>query len=365
MARSSRLALPRHRRAARVTEQRRVREQLVSVSGLVGRPVRLVDGAEVGRVLDVVVRWSGEPYPAVTGVVARVGRRRVFVPIGDVAELTGTAVTLSSTRLDVRDFERREGEVVLMGDVVDHQLVDIDDVQVVRASDLYLSPVGGRMQLVGVEVGVGSLVRRLGPQRWRSRPTPERVIDWADIQPLGRPGGVRIDRPNRELRRLRPGDLADLLEELGNPQRQQLVAALDVDVAADALEEMDEHQRDAVLRHLEPRRVAAIVAEMEPDEAVEALRELDDDQRAAVVAELPAAAGAALTALLGYPQDTAGGIMTTIIVVADEDDTVGDAARPLAELRRSPRRHRRRAGRRRRRTIARRRVAVRVGCRHR
>ena len=171
MARNLKFALPGRPFAARLTQQRRVRDQLVSVAGLIGRPVRLTNDADVGRVVDVVVRWADERYPAVTGLVSKVGRRRAFVPIDDVAELTGVVVTLSSPVLDVRDFARRDGEVVLMDDIVDHQLVDIDGVQVVRASDLYLANVAGRMRLVGVEVGLRSLLRRLGPARWRARAT--------------------------------------------------------------------------------------------------------------------------------------------------------------------------------------------------
>ena len=325
MAASSRLLFPVRSRTVRFTENRRVRDQLISVAGLVGRPVRLPDrdgvARDVGRVVDIIVRGT-EPYPAVSGLVVRVGRRRVFVSINQVAEIGGDVVTLSSPQLDVRDFEPRQGEVHLMGNVVDHQLVDIDGVQVVRASDLYLSSVAGPIRLVGVDVSVGSLVRRLGPARWRTRPTPERVIDWADIAPLGRPGAVQIDRRNRELRRLRAGDLADLLEQVGQPQRDHIVGSLDADLAADALEEMDELQRDEVLRRLDAGQVAEIIAEMEPDEAAEALREVDDDRRASIVEQLPTAAGDAIRTLLGFPADTAAGIMTTVLVLAREDETV-------------------------------------------
>jgi CBS domain-containing protein len=332
MARSSKLVFPLRAVRARLVEQGHVRDQLVSVAGLVGRPVQLVDGREVGRAVDVVVSWSAETYPPLIGIVVRVGRRRAFVPIGDVAALTPAAVTLSSWRLDVRDFETRPGEVALMRDIVDHQLVDIDGVQVVRAADLYLAAVGGRWLLVGVETGMVSLLRRLGPARTRTRATPERVIDWADVQPVGGPGTVRLDRANRELRRLRPGDLADLLEELGDPQRQALVGALDVDVAADALEEMDETQRNRLLGNLAPQQAAAIVAEMEPDEAAEALRDLDRDQRSALLAHLPAAANAAISTLLAYEDNTAGGIMTTVVVLAGRDELVSAVIDRLREL---------------------------------
>jgi Mg/Co/Ni transporter MgtE len=133
---------------------------------------------------------------------------------------------------------------------------------------------------------------------------------------------VRLDRPNAELRRLRPGDVADLLEALGQPQQQELVGVLDVDVAADALEEMDDGQRDRLLRHLGPERAAAIVAEMEPDEAADALRGVSAAERTALLASLPPQTRAAVSTLLGFGAETAGGIMTSVIAAAGETDSV-------------------------------------------
>jgi len=139
---------------------------LVSVAGLARRPVRNPAGAEIGRVVDVVVRWDGEPYPPVTGILARVGRRRAFVPVAAIGGLDPDGVDLSSARLSVTDFERRDGELLLLADVVDHQMVDVDGVRVIRASDLYLARLGATWRLVGVDVGLQTLVRRLGPARW-------------------------------------------------------------------------------------------------------------------------------------------------------------------------------------------------------
>ena len=333
MARNVGTSIPSVRRLRRrLIDQRAIRDQLVSVAGLIGRPVALVGGVEIGRVGDVVTRMAGLRVPEVTGLVVRVGRRRAFVPVSHVSELTGRSVTLSSAQLDIRDFERRDGEVLLMGDVVDHQLVDINGVQIVRASDLYLAPIGQRIRLVGVETGLRSLLRRLGPRRFQSRAAPERVIDWTDIQMIGEVGAVRLDRANRELRRLRPADLADLLEQLGQQQRMGLVDSLDPDLAADALEEMETDQRDRLLREIAPERAAAIIAEMEPDEATEALRELDDDARAEIISTLPEASRAAVVQLLGYDEETAGGIMTTVLVTARQGSTVEEVINGLRDL---------------------------------
>lgn len=328
----------RRHRTERILAASAVRDAIVSVAGLVGRPVRNQAGHEIGRLVDVVARWSdGQTYPPVTGLVVRVGRRLAFVDASAVDRVEHAQVVLRSARLDLTDFVRRPGEVMLGRDVLDHQLVDVDGKQVIRAADLYLAPVLGRIRLVGVDVSPSSLLRRLGPQRWRTRPTPERVIDWAAIQPFGDTSQgaleVRLRTSHDGLHRLRPGELADLLEELRRPERQELLAALSPDEAADALEEMEAEDVTSLLREAEPRRAAELLSSMEPDEAVDALRDLSEDERTSLLGRMPAAAAARLIELLDYPEDEAGGFMTTTLVTADTGDSAAEVADRLAQAR--------------------------------
>jgi CBS domain-containing protein len=311
---------------------RAVRSSLLSVAGLVGRPVKNQAGEEIGRVVDVVARWKGEQYPPVTGLVVRVGRRTSFVHIEQVEDLRPTEVLLRSGRVDLIGYQRRPAEVALVADVMDHQLVDVDGLRVVRASDLYLARVGERLLLVGVDVGLQSLLRRLGPARFRTRPTPERVIDWATIQPFAAgEGRVRVGQANQELHRLRPAELADLLEQLGRSERQELIETLEPEVAADALEEMRPEELEALLREAPPDQAAALVAQMEPDEAVDALRELDDETRHEILAAIEPERAAELDAMLRYPQRTAGGIMTTALVRCRRSDSLEEVRQRLRE----------------------------------
>ena len=98
------------------------------------------------------------------------------------------------------------------------------------------------------------------------------MIDWAAIQPFGGEVPQRAAATIHEaLRRLRPGELADLLEDLGRPGRQELLATLEPEQAADALEEMDPEELGALLRETPPEQAAELLASMEPDEAVDAL----------------------------------------------------------------------------------------------
>ena len=330
----------RRRRTRRILASQGVFDSIVSLAGLLGRPVRNQTGQEIGRLTDVVARWAdGQVYPPVSGLVIRVGRRLAFVPASAVDRMGHAEVILRSSRLDLRDVVRRPGEVHLAKDVLDHQLVDVEGVQVIRAADLYLAEVIGRIRLVGADVSNTTLLRRLGPRRWRPRPTPDRVIDWAAIQPL-EPGGsdesssqVRLRTTNEGLHRLRPGELADLLEDLRRDERRELLAALGPDEAADALEEMQADDLEQLLRESDPVEAARLLDVMEPDEAVDALRDLPPVVRAEVLKHIPATTAVALRELLGYDEDEAGGIMTTTLVLATSGMKVKKVADRLAAAR--------------------------------
>jgi len=311
-----------------VAARRAIAGALVSAAGLVRRPVRDSGGKDVGRLTDLVVRWDRGVYPQLTGLVVRVGFRRAFVHAADVDDIGRHRVLLGSTRFDLRDFERRPGEWLVLKDLLDHQLLDVDGARVVRASDLYVARVGRGYRLVGVDVSFVSFLRRVLPGSAGRIPTPGKVVDWAAVQSFGRPGEpVRLREPHRGLRRLRPADLADLLEDLGRPERQLLISLLDPDAAADALEEMEPEELEKVLRDAPVERAAELLARMEPDEAVDALRDLPDEDRRGILEVIPAPRAAELSRLLGYPEGVAGGIMTTNLVVLSLDDTIEHARR--------------------------------------
>jgi CBS domain-containing protein len=325
----------RRQRQNRLLAVRSVRDSLISVAGLVNSPVVNKAGDAVGKVTDIVARWDGqEAYPAVTGLVLRIGGRRSFAPMDQVASVTRGGVTLASARLSLLEFARRDGEVLLARDVLDHQLVDVDGVQVIRPADLYLADApaaGGHvLRLVGVDVSAQTLLRRLGPKRWRGVPTPDRVIDWGTIRPFGSEvSNVPMRASHEDLRRLRPGELADLLEDLGRDARQELLASLEPDQAADALEEMDPEELGALLRETPAEEAAALVARMEPDEAVDALRDLEEVDRAELLEHMDRDHAEQLADLLEYEEDRAGGFMTTRLVVATPDQTVRSVRRQL------------------------------------
>ncbi len=299
--------------------------ELVSLSATLGSPVRNREGDEAGRLVDVVVAPDEAEHPPVKGIVVRVGRRRVFATADQVQRFGTDEVRLSSARLDLVEMHRREGELLLAEDVLDHQLVDVNGARVVRAADLYLLPTEGRIRLVGVDAGFGRVLGRVGPRRLLAGRRPARLIDWAAIHWLEEhPNRVQLRGAARALRSMRPAELADLVEELGRAERHRLLADLEPATAADVLEEMEPGAVEAVLREAPVERAAELLAGMAPDEAVDALRDLPRAARDELVRALPVEKADQLVGLLAFPERAAGGLMTPQLVVATPADRVAD-----------------------------------------
>ena len=122
------------------------------LSSLLRKPVTDASDESLGKLSDVIVRLRGSDYPQVTGMVASVGGREIFIP---VEQFDPDVLKLTTARLDLRHFERREGEVLLRADVLGHRLIDVRNARLVRAEELELARDGSEWVLAGVDIRHG------------------------------------------------------------------------------------------------------------------------------------------------------------------------------------------------------------------
>src|SRR5712692_11729784 len=125
--------------------------RVLHLSELAGRPITDKRGESIGKLADVIVRLRGPEHPLVTCLVAAVGSREVFVPFEQASSFDGEVLKLTSARLDLRQFERRHGEVLLRADVLGHRLIDVHSAHLVKAVDLELQRQGSEWVLAGVD----------------------------------------------------------------------------------------------------------------------------------------------------------------------------------------------------------------------
>ena len=128
---------------------------------------------------------------------------------------------------------------------------------------------------------------------------------------------------------------AEVLEQLAEPQRDQIVALLKRDLDPEMLAELDEDVREDVLDQLDSKEIAAAVRELEADDAAILLEDLSEEERREVLAAIPAAERADIESALAYPQNTAGRMMQRSLVKVADDWSVGqviDHCREASDL---------------------------------
>ncbi len=312
---------------------------MLYLSQAIGRPVLDANAEPLGKVDDLIVA-VGDRYPPITGLVVFTDRRRIFLPWSHVAKFDESGATLSGATIDITPFAQRPNEIGLRIDLLDKQIVDIDGRKVVRVNDLRLDEIEGELRLVAVDVGASGLLRRLGIEgaylvlaRNLRLPTPERYIDWEDVDPVETSiASIRLRVPHAGLTELHPADLATIIDQLAPRDRAGVLAALNDEAVADAMEEMEPETQVEILEGLSPERAADILEEMSPDDAADLVADLSDETRAELMALMERDEAEELGGLLAYPEDTAGGMMTTEFVAVPADLTAGATIDRLREL---------------------------------
>ncbi|MGH3120504.1 MAG: magnesium transporter MgtE N-terminal domain-containing protein [Streptosporangiaceae bacterium] len=305
----------------------------IHLSELLKRPITDSRGESLGRVEDVVVHLPGDPLPLVKGLVARVGGREVFIPVEQTGVFDGEELKLTSPRVDLRRFERRDGEVLLRADVLGHRLIDVPSAHLVRAADLELrqqwAPGGAEeWVLAGVDVSrrPARLLRLLGRG---GRPQDGQAFrDWSRFEPLiGHAGSARLRGPLARIRRLKPAQIADLLEDASKAEETEILGHVhaDPELEADVFEELDEDQATRLLTERSDAEIAAVLARMRADDAADALAELPQRRRQAVLDLLPPAQRTKVLTLMGFNPTSAGGLMGVDFLTLADDVAVADA----------------------------------------
>jgi magnesium transporter len=108
---------------------------------------------------------------------------------------------------------------------------------------------------------------------------------------------------------LRPADQAEVFSDLDDEHQATLLPKINPADAADIIEELYDETAAEIAVQLPMSVLIRIVNEMEPDEAADLLDDLDSTQAEVVLAGLEA--GHKIKSLIDYPDDTAGGLMTS------------------------------------------------------
>jgi sporulation protein YlmC with PRC-barrel domain len=207
------------------------------LTDLLGRPVVASDGRSLGRLADLAIDHE-DRFPRVTALAIRAGRTITVRPWSAVRGL-GPPVVLDPGAGECR------ADLYLAHDLLDAQVIDIAGRRLARVSEIALALHGGALRAVAVDVGLGSVVRRLGLGRLASRMGDE-MIGWDGLHfASGRGHHVQLASPAAAVHTLEPGELMEVVSRLPPERGEELRDAVP---AARALPRRAPRRRFPVMR---------------------------------------------------------------------------------------------------------------------
>jgi Mg/Co/Ni transporter MgtE len=299
----------------------------VFLARLAGTAVFDPNGDPVGKVRDAVATLrTNNQSPRILGLVVEVPlRRRVFVPITRVTSIESGAVVITGL-LNMRRFETRAGEILVLGDLLDRTITMVDGGESVLVEDMAME-----QNRTGDWLITRVHIMRKG--RGLRRKGATSTVAWEDVIGFAHhESNQGVANLLSTLSNLRAADLAAVIQDLAPKRRVEVARALDDERLADVLEEMDESERVALLAELEGERAADILEEMDPDDAADLLREIGEERAQELIELMDPEDAEDVIRLMTYEDYSAGGMMTTEPIVMSADYTVADA---LAAVRQS------------------------------
>lgn len=334
---------------------------MIFLSTLLRQSIYDTENRRVGVLRDVCVALN-ETFPVVTALVVHPASALHspdrIIPWSHIRSIEEPHIQLTVNQSEMGSYEPRSDELLLRRDILDKQIVDTQGFRVVKVNDLKLAQIKRTARLVGVDISLSGLLRRLGMEPLvRAFPghMNERTITWNYVEPiqvLKTPAGqtgqllpavagvasgvggivpqVQLNVSHTKLADLHPADIADILEQLDAEEAGAMLERLDTERAADILNELEYPLQSEILSELDPERASDLLEALAPDDAADILAELPHEEAERLLNLMPVAGAQPIRDLLRYGAETAGGIMTTEVLALAQDATGEDA---LAYLR--------------------------------
>jgi Mg/Co/Ni transporter MgtE len=214
--------------------------------------------------------------------------------------------------------------------VLGHRLIDVESAQLIKAGDLELVQRSEDWLVAGVDTHRQS--------RWllRSRHSEadgHSFREWAKFEPLiGHSGSALSRGPFARIRRLKPAQIADLIENASKDEETEILGQVhaDPELEADVFEELDEDLATRLLGARTDAEIAEVLSRMRADDAADAIAELPQRRRQPVLDLLPQGQRTKVLTLMGFNPTSAGGLMGVDYLAVSCDAAVREALDAVA-----------------------------------
>ncbi len=313
------------------------------LSGIIGKEVFDADGYAIGVLKDLMINAapSGNSDPnqqLVIGAKIRIHKVTKFYSF-KTFRVTKAREMLNVTCTELIELSGDEvsNGLLLVENILDKQIVDLNGRKLVRVNDVRLATLPAGTFAIAVDIGIEGLLRRIGISIPIKRilslfriSIPAKFILWDDVQAIDFSNlNIKLSKSYAKLHTLHPSDLADILEDLGKKSSTSVFSALDEEKAADVLEELETHAQIHLIESLPVNKMADVLEKMPADEVADILDEIGDEKAELLLKEMNTESSQEVRELLEYPDNSAGGLMTTDIISFRPEITVDDVIKEL------------------------------------
>ncbi len=293
----------------------------------------------IGRLSDLVFALK-EPYPESVGLYLEFGwgKPTQFIPWDRVVKIEDDAIFVKPADAGTYPpFVDQPGWMLVDAHLMGRTILDTDGRRTEVVNDVHLLDAKGRLLLVHVDTSFNGILRRWGLGGLKL--IKDDLISWKYVQPLSVEDAVATDKVSlsvtkRQMLELPSEDLADALEELQGEEQQALFSALDSEKAAETLLEAEPRAQRQLIADLRKERARMILSEMSIPQLAKLFSVLPHDDVTEMMELLPAEDAGKIRAILSEREATAGVLMSSEFISVPVDTKVGPL---LEQIRRSGR----------------------------
>lgn len=320
----------------------------VYLSDVLGWKVIDSQGFLVGRLVDVSMNPQEEVFPRAESIIVRKGfnpPKFSRISISDIHIMDNKIVL----KIPVDQIRMTDKKIVsdfsLRRHILDQQVVDTNDRKVVRVHDVHLLRVDNQLYLAHVDVGIRGLVRRL---EWEkvvdglvkaffprsTYLTEEELISWRNTHVLTTGQGKNVLRSNvarEKLSKIPAAELADIMEDLDIFEKHSLFKTFNKDMQREIFTDMTLQEKEELVDQLSDQEAGNLLENIPADEATDLLHNLPQEKRLQLMRFMHSVTSKQLRQLLGFAQDSAGGLMTTEFLCLERNALVKDAIKLIKE----------------------------------
>ena len=305
------------------------------ISEIINKPVIDCEGNKIGKFKDFVASVS-VTYPIVEAITIRTtDKKDINIPWEHV-ESINKEIKLKIKLADNKEYKLKNRDILLADEVLDKQVVDLEGRKLKRINDLQFATTQNYYRLIGADISFKGILRRLGLEKIPKGlgiKLQDDNISWKDVDVLeSNVSRLKLKVPEYKIKKLHPADIAEIVDQLSVNDSINILNSLDEEVAADALEEISPERQVTIFEEMESNRAADLLEEMSPDDAADLIGDLSDDRAQELLDLMDPEEAKDVEHLLKYPEDTAGGIMTTEFAALSEELTANQILNKFREI---------------------------------